>query len=374
MKRKYEEFIIEKIRQKIELTLEAYLRGSAGFMDRIEQLGKRTDSAGRIARELQEFIDGEEWTDDEKIKQNFFDTTDKEGMVSFLMNDKVPEDWDEDDDPALPYSYRGRGEISIGKAIRYAMQLMGRPATDKEIEDFVNAYKSTQESKRWKFKMLEGMDIAKYYNFEKYYLETGTLGSSCMAEEGKKTFALYAKNTEKVRLLVLIDEEVDKICGRVLVWKLKKSPCAAKFFMDRVYANRDSDVYKFKKFAEDSGFLYKAVMNAHIDTNVDFIFNGAPVSGEIAVKLNGNCGRYPYVDTLCFLDKDRETLSNLSKKGCHWLHSTHGDYEGCNDCEGDCFVFERNAKVICSYCSGGHIALKKKGIETKINKKYESPY
>jgi hypothetical protein len=30
--------------------------------------------------------------------------------------------------------------------------------------------------------------------------------------------------------------------------------------------------------------------------------------------------------------------------------------------------------VICSYCSDGHIELKKKGIETKINKKYESPY
>lgn len=374
MKRNYHEFIIESLRNRLQLLLEANLRGSSSFMDRLYQLRKQKGSTGRIASEIIGFVDNDEYVDDEDVKQNFFDTTDKEGMVSFLMQSKLPDDWDEDGDPALPYSYKGRGDIAIGKVIRYVMNLISSGVTDKELEDFVNAYKATQDSMQWKFKMLEGNDIAKYYNQKKYYLSTGSLGGSCMADEGKSTFAIYSKNADKVRLLVLIDEEADKICGRALVWKLKKSPCAAKFFMDRVYANRDSDVYKFKKFAEESGFLYKAVMNSHTETNVDFMFNGAPVSGEITVKLNGNCGTYPFVDTLCFLDKDRETLSNLTSKGCYWLHSTCGDEDGCDDCEGDCFRVEGQEKVICSYCSDGHIELKKKGIETKINKKYENPY
>ena len=374
MKRKYQEFILEKLKDRLQLLLEANLRGSSSFMDRLYQLKKQKGSTGRIASEIIGFVDNDEYVDDEDVKQNFFDTTDKEGMVSFLMHSKLPDDWDEDGDPALPYSYKGRGEVAIGKAIRYVMNLISSGVTDKELEEFVNAYKATQDSMQWKFKMLEGNDIAKYYNEKKYYLKTGSLGGSCMADEGKSTFALYSKNPDKVRLLVLIDEEQDKICGRALVWKLKKSPCAAKFFMDRVYANRDSDVYKFKKFAEESGFLYKAVMNSHTETNVDFMFNGAPVSGEITVKLNGSCGKYPFVDTLCFLDKDRETLSNLTSKGCYWLHSTCGDEDGCDDCEGDCFRVEGQEKVICSYCSDGHIELKKKGIETKINKKYKNPY
>jgi len=375
MKRKYQEFILEKLKNRLQLLLEASLHGSSSFMDRLYQLSNQKGSTGRIASKIIVFIDAEEYVEDEDVKQNFFDTTDKEGMVSFLMQSKLPDDWDEDGDPSLPYSYKGRGDIAIGKAIRYVMNLISSAVTDKELEDFVNAYKATQDSTQWKFKMLEGNDIAKYYNEKKYYLQTGSLGGSCMADEGKKTFALYSKNPDKVRILVLIDEEQDKICGRALVWKLKKSPCAAKFFMDRVYANRDSDVYKFKQFAEESGFLYKAVMNSHTETNVDFMFNGAPVSGEITVKLNGSCGRYPFVDTLCFLDKDRETLSNLSSKGCHWLHSTSGDDEGCDDCEAECWKWNaRHDKTICSYCSDGHIELKKKGIETKINKKYEIPY
>ena len=374
MKRKYQEFILEKLKDRLQLLLEANLRGSSSFMDRLYQLKKQKGSTGRIASEIIGFVDNDEYVDDEDVKQNFFDTTDKEGMVSFLMHSKLPDDWDEDGDPALPYSYKGRGEVAIGKAIRYVMNLISSGVTDKELEEFVNAYKATQDSMQWKFKMLEGDDIAKYYNEKKYYLKTGSLGGSCMADEGKSTFALYSKNPDKVRLLVLIDEEQDKICGRALVWKLKKSPCAAKFFMDRVYANRDSDVYKFKKFAEESGFLYKAVMNSHTETNVDFMFNGAPVSGEITVKLNGSCGKYPFVDTLCFLDKDRETLSNLTSKGCYWLHSICGEDEGCDDCGGDCFRVEGQEKVICSYCSDGHIELKKKGIETKINKKYKNPY
>ena len=385
MKRKYQEFILEKLKNRLQLLLEANLHGSSSFMDKLYQLKKQKGSTGKIADAIIKFIDGDCYVDDDAVKQNFFDTTDREGMVSFLMQSKLPEDWDGDGDPSLPYSYRGRGDVAIGKAIRYMMALikdaMGKygdgginSVSDKELEDFVNAYKATQDSTQWKFKMLEGMDIAKYYSQEKYYLQTGSLGGSCMADEGKKTFALYYKNPDKVRLLVLIDEEQDKICGRALVWKLKKSPCAAKFFMDRVYANRDSDVYKFKKFAEESGFLYKKAMNSHTSDNVEFVYGGKDVYGEIAVRLDGDVKKAPFVDTLCFLNKQQTTVSNLPSKDCSWLHYTDGSYGECGSCKGKCFEKEGfYIKVICENCGDGHIALKKRGIETPINLKYGLP-
>jgi len=375
MKKKYQDFILEKIKIRLEMLLEGQLYGSSSFMDRLSQVKKKGGNAGRIAGEIIEFIDEETYVDEDDVKQNFFDSTEKEGMISFLMNSKLPEDWDSEGDPALPYSYKGRGEINIGKAVRYIMTLIAEAPSAKDVEEFVNAYKSTQEIDSWKFKMLEGDDIAKYYNQKKYYLPTGSLGGSCMADESKGMFKLYSQNPDKVRLLVLIDEAADKICGRALVWKLKKSPCSAEFFMDRVYANRDSDVFKFKKFAEESGFLYKAKMNSHTDTNVDFIFNGAAVSGVIKVgPVDAGFRRYPFVDTLCFLDEERKSISNVSSKDCTQMHSTMGEDYACDDCDSKCFREEGKKKYICSNCSDGHIELMKKGIETPINKKYESPY
>ena len=99
MNRNYQEFIIEKLRNKLELMLEANLYGSSSFMDRLTQLMRQGGSAGRIAGEIIDFIDQESYVDADEIKQNFFDSTDKEGMVSFLMNSKLPDDWDSDDDP-----------------------------------------------------------------------------------------------------------------------------------------------------------------------------------------------------------------------------------------------------------------------------------
>ena len=94
-----------------------------------------------------------------------------------------------------------------------------------------------------------------------YYSSHGALGGSCMADEEKDTFKIYYKNDKKVQLLIYVDNN-DKIHGRALLWKLNTSPCDAKYFMDRVYTNADSDVIKFKNFAEEKGFLYKQKNNS----------------------------------------------------------------------------------------------------------------
>jgi hypothetical protein len=365
MKTKYNEFILEKLKFKLISILEGTISGSSSFMDKLQMISNEDGNSAKIAKKILNYINSEHWFDDKLVKQNFFDTTEKEGMVSFLMNDKLPDDWDEDGEPELPFSYKGRGEVSIGKTIRYLMNLMEIPGNDRDLEEFVNRYKSISESTEWKFKLLQGDDIAKYYNEKKYYLpNVGTLGGSCMSDEKKGMFNLYSKN-ENVRLIVLIDENTDKICGRALLWKLKKSPCKAKYFMDRVYSNRDSDVFKFKRYAEENGFLYKKVMNSHLDDNVDFIYNGVQVSGEITVSLNdSDFSRYPFVDTLCFLKNKK--LSNLPSKNNGWLHETDGGSDQCYECSGSCFS---DYNEICVVCCEGHIKLLSKGIETKINKK-----
>jgi hypothetical protein len=384
--RKYNQFILEKLNEEIKLLLEGQLHASSDFLRKLFELSLDNEKTGEIARFIRKFIEDEQYIEDDEIAQNFFDTTDKVDMVSFMMNNKIPEDWDSDDDAGMPYSM-GRSEMKIGKLVRYIINAINTGSSvttfrkkgklnvsDSELEAFVNAYKASESSSNWEFRLVKGEEIAKYYNNQKYFNDKGNLGSSCMAEKGKKTFMLYTQNETKVQLLILIDKETDKICGRALVWKLKNSPCEAKFFMDRVYSNNDSDVVKFKKFTNERGFIYKKIMNSHTSDNVEFVYGGKDVYGEITVKLDGDVDKAPFVDTLCFLNKQQTTISNLPSKDCSWLHYTDGSYGECGSCKGKCFEKEGfYIKVICENCGDGHIALKKRGIETPINMKYRLP-
>ena len=196
-----------------------------------------------------------------------------------------------------------------------------------------------------------------------YYSSHGALGGSCMADEGKSTFRVYTENQKKVQLLILIDGD-GKIHGRALVWKLKESPCEAKYFMDRVYTNADSDVIKFKNFAEEKGFLYKLKNNSYIEDNIKFMYKGKPLMGEVKVKLDGDFKNYPFIDTMCFLSKKLGDLSNIPTKDCYFLHSVAGDCEICDRCEGE--IIDDMDDSYCSECGLGLEKLFKAKIVKKL--------
>jgi hypothetical protein len=375
---KYQNFITEKkLFESFELLLETYLSSSSDFLNKLREISKSKGISGEIAKIIVEFIVGENWIEGENVKQNYFDVTDKDNMVSFIMQSKLSEisadDWDEEIDPSLPYNMRGRGEISVGRLVRYILTLIDKTnglsikPKDKDIEEFVNLYKSTSVDTNFKFELVKGSDISKYYNQKNYFSMQGSLGGSCMSDETKKIFKIYTENESKVSLLIYRDEKTDKISGRALVWKLKDSPCSAKYFMDRVYSNHDSDFFRFRQYAEENGFLYKQKMNSYFEDNVSFRYKGGDVFGEIRVKLDGDFKNYPFVDTLCFLSKDKKYLSNLPTEDCEILHTVFGDSSKCEDCEGEVFLDRRKTRI-CDECSVGHKKLKRLGVRTDINK------
>ena len=373
MIKKYNSFLLEKYKSNLLLLLEAEVYGSSDFILKLQSLSKETGKTGEIAQAINDIIDDKSYFRDSDVKQNFFDTTDKDDKLSFIMNSKVPEDWDPDEDVSLPYTMKGRGDVKIGKIIKYLVDLINSgdgdlyDVKDKDIENFVNAFKASKVDTSMSFKLVKGSDIAKYYNEKKYFSRSGSLGGSCMSDEGKKTFEIYTENESKVQLLIYVDKD-DMIHGRAIVWKLKDSPCGAKYFMDRVYINRDSDELRFKKFAEDNGFLYKKKMNSYFVDNVKFIYKGKDVLGEVTVKLDGDFKDYPFIDTLCFLDEKKKQLSNLPNEDNYILHSVSGRCDPCESCGGDLYYDSDNKEELCSECCEGHEELKKLGIETKINK------
>ena len=368
---KYNGFLLERLKFEIFSILEGHVYATTDFIMKLKSLIKQSGKVGEIAEQILDVIENQQWFSDSKIKQNYFDLVDKEDMVGFVNQSKVKTIIDDVyDNPELPFTMPGRAEVKIGKIVNYICSLRGISVTDSDRESFVNAWKASTEVSTIQFKLVSGDDIAKYYNENNYYSSQGTLGSSCMKEESSKTFNIYTQNPNKVKLLIYVDAD-DKIHGRALVWKVKKSPCESKYLMDRIYTNRDSDANRFRQFADNEGWFYKKNSTSHDNVGVVFIYKGQEIAGEVKVKLDGDCRNYPYVDTMCYLSKDKDSLSNLSDKSCYILHDIYGERERCEDCDGDVIVSGWSNKELCSNCSLGHQTLKEMEIETKWNKKVD---
>ncbi len=365
----YNGFLLKQLKAELFSLYEDNLYASSELLAKLKKMSTMNDKVGEIATAIVDTIVSEDWIESDDVKQNFFDVTDKEDFVSFLPSNKVPKDWDQDDDPALPYSIKGRGEVKIGKIVRALLKIadisdrIDSSINDKDYEDFVNVFKSLKVDTSKEFRLVNGEDIHKYYQMKNYYSSHGALGGSCMADEGKSTFRVYTENPKKVQLLILIDGD-GKIHGRALVWKLKESPCEAKYFMDRVYTNADSDVIKFKAFAEEKGFLYKQKNNSYVEDNIKFIYKGKPLMGEVKVKLDGDFKNYPFIDTMCFLSKKLGDLSNIPTKDCYFLHSVSGECEICDRCEGE--IIDDMDDSFCSSCGLGLEELVKAKIVKKL--------
>lgn len=368
----YNGFLLQQLKVELFSLNEDNLYASSELMVKLTKMSNMKGSVGEIATAIIDTIQEEDWLDDSDTKQNFFDLTDKDDTVSFLPSNKVPKDWNQDDDPALPYNVAGRNEIKIGRIIRALLKIaeisdkIDSSIKDKDYEDFVNAFKALKVDTTREFKLVNGEDIHKYYQMKNYFSSHGALGGSCMTDENKSTFRVYTENPKKVQLLILIDGD-GKIHGRALVWKLKESPCEAKYFMDRVYTNADSDVIKFKQLAEEKGFLYKLKNNSYVEDNVNFMYKGKSLMGEVKVKLDGDFKNYPFIDTMCFLSKKMGDLSNIPSKDCYFLHSVSGECEVCSNCDGD--VILKYSEEFCSECGLGLEKLEEADIKTKIGKK-----
>jgi hypothetical protein len=122
----------------------------------------------------------------------------------------------------------------------------------KEYEDFVNLYKSSNVKSENKFELVKGEDILKYYHENSYAYQKGQLGNSCMKHDHcQDYFGIYVENPKTCNLLVYLNSR-GQVLGRAIMWKVSKAPCDAKYFMDRIYTSSDSDIIKFKNYANES--------------------------------------------------------------------------------------------------------------------------
>jgi len=221
-----------------------------------------------------------------------------------------------------PY-IKSRNPVRLGKFVN---NLLPNKYDTKERELFVNRFKSTLDQVGERFILVEGEDINHYYWHENYKQGGGSLNSSCMRDE-KGIFELYVDNPEVCRLLVLLEDEL--VIGRSLIWKLSDiTDIDVDYFMDRQYIVKQSDVEKFRAYADKEGWAYK-------DENRHSSFSGVvynnvvySVSMEVQVKRK-NYEYFPYMDTFRSFEHNDCILVNSSiddDSDYYLLDGTSGEY------------------------------------------------
>ena len=187
-----------------------------------------------------------------------------------------------------------------------------KDVSDKEVELFSTLYRNIQTSPSFKFKIVEGEDIRKYYYYESYVTQDSTLGNSCMKHKScQPWFQLYVDNPDQIKMLIMVDG-TDHILGRALLWMNTIDPNGTSFkVMDRIYTIADEDyLFHFKKWADTYGFIHKKEQKWN--NTLRFVSNNQDLDlMRLSAKLNvSDYDRYPYLDTFKFLCRDTNTIFN----------------------------------------------------------------
>ena len=261
------------------------------------------------------------------------------------------------DDSSAKLWGRGRQEIGVGRGIRALLTSTGEKIVDRELEEFVNLYKSAIDKLNDKFFFFEevkGSDIGYWYNCDNYYMRSGQLGNSCMSSVDDSYFDIYMSNPDRISLVIYKNpEEPTKILGRAILWTLNDG----KKFMDRIYTSNDSDIQLFRQYAKENGWYCK-YHNSSTDNGQAYDPEGNSVKLDLTVNIRkGYYKKYPYLDTLKYWSPDSGVISNSSHKGEYTLESTEGEYENpCECCGGsqrvECYECGGNGEVDCSDCRG----------------------
>lgn len=178
--------------------------------------------------------------------------------------------------------------------------------SEKEVEKFTTLYRSVISAPKFQFKVVEGSEILKWYSYENYACQSDSLGASCMKHNSCQKFLnLYQDNTDKVKMLIMLDRE-NRLLSRSILWTLAEDLKV----MDRIYTVNDNDyAYHFKRWADDNSFIYKREQKWN--NTLFFESKGQSFYKEISFQLtNFNYRWYPYLDTFKFFDQKTGTFYN----------------------------------------------------------------
>lgn len=221
---------------------------------------------------------------------------------------------------------KGRISIKIG---RFINKLDCKEFNNSNIEIFVNIFKSYFTNDINKLFIVDGEDIKKWYLENNYStITSGNLWHSCMRQkERNNLMQLYSDNKEKVKMLILLDEN-KKLRSRSLLWYDIEDINGNKYnVMDRVYSIFDHDYFLFKDWADKNRFITKWEQNSK--NEIDFNIDGKKNTLNLKINLTSfSYEFYPYLDTFKFFNKEDGILYNYKdNKHKYVLTRTNGELQ-----------------------------------------------
>lgn len=229
--------------------------------------------------------------------------------ISYLTEDRIKkvDDSPNDDYWTTKIRFHCKPGAFVGKLFKDI------PA--KEVEKFSNLFKAFSSKKDFKFEVVRGEDIKKYYNENSYQNQSGSIGSSCMKySRCQGYFDIYTKN-DTVSMLIMKSPVGDAIIGRALLWDFtcECGECETfkvKKVMDRIYTIQDDEYqFFFKKWADKNGYIYKT--NQNWANTLQFDSNFVTSEYKFGIKIDiKNMDKYPYLDTFKWLDVNAGVLYN----------------------------------------------------------------
>jgi len=171
-----------------------------------------------------------------------------------------------------------RTEMKLGK---FLMKHYGYK--EEAVENIVNRYRMfynfSFNGGDNIFEIVNGMDIAHWYDYKTYKTGGGSLNSSCMRFQSPERFLLYTGNPDKIKLVIL--KEDNKLIGRALLWISDDGS----LYLDRPYTRYDDDILLYKLYAEKKN-IYNYYSISKIPTNF-----------QVTVKLE-TVVNIPYLDSM----------------------------------------------------------------------------
>ena len=213
------------------------------------------------------------------------------GQISYLPTKKINEARGEE------WTSRHRQTSRPGRLIRSLVTDVY--LLDRDLERFLYTIDALREAKMYRFNIVAGEDIRRYYHKNTYAqsLDIGSLANSCMRyDKCQPYFDLYVENPDKIRMLIVQPQNEDIIVGRALIWNADSGDT----LVDRIYG-RESTIEAVIQWAQGQGFWHKWYQT--FDTPRHWVNPaGDRVTQSFTVTINHALLDYqPYMDTFQYL-------------------------------------------------------------------------
>lgn len=238
---------------------------------------------------------------DIKTKYNLIDLTDTNDKLAFMPDSQATTKMKAGVDP-IDLFKELPNKTTIGRVVRAILTDNGITFTERDIEKFVNKFKSAYDAWKMKseqkesIKVVYGEDIRHWYLMTNYCEETlhgkGSLGKSCMRYSNCQEYLdIYVNNPYQVGLVIYLNDE-NKLKSRALLWQTEQGTC-----LDRIYYTDDSDANLVQNWVREKYTLvdrpYKKEVKLTGKSNAD-----------------GSYDYYPYMDQFMYYYTTEKTLYN----------------------------------------------------------------